>query len=149
MKCKCGNPMRKHYIAPDDAWWICMICGREKQAEPDQMESIVIYTEKPVENTQKHEVPIILKPELPAINYARRDFMGKQLIDLNDSLFSQLDRLSSADVTGDKLKEEIERSRAVIGVAREIISNGRLALDAQKEFGEIKKAPKMLGIESA
>jgi hypothetical protein len=147
MKCQCGNPMRQQIISWGDVWWTCMICGRMTPGKQEPMEPIIIYTEKPVENTQKYEVLTLSEPVLPVINYARRDFMGKQLIDLNDSLFSQLDRLSSADVTGDKLKEEIERSRAVIGVAREIISNGRLALDAQKEFGEIKKAPKMLGIE--
>ena len=58
--------------------------------------------------------------------------MKNKLIDLNNHLFAQLERLSDESKRGDKLTEEIERSRAVCGIARNIIDNGKLALDAQK-----------------
>lgn len=72
--------------------------------------------------------------------------MRNKLTDLNNHLFAQLERLSDEDVTGDKLVEEIERSRAVGNVARTIIDNSRLVLDAQKALndGVIRRAPLML-----
>lgn len=74
--------------------------------------------------------------------------MKNKLIDLNDHLFAQLERLSDEDLQGDDLAREIERSRAVSGVARHIIDNARLALDAEKALGErlIEKTPAMIGI---
>jgi len=71
-----------------------------------------------------------------------------KLVDLNNHLFAQLERLSDEDTVGDKLAEEIERSRAIGNVARHIIDNGKLALDAQKALGEtVRNLPPMLGIE--
>jgi len=62
-----------------------------------------------------------------------------KLMDLNNHLFAQLERLSDEDVTGDKLQEEVERAKSVTLVSREIISVGKLAMDArkyQKEWGD-------------
>lgn len=70
-----------------------------------------------------------------------------KITDLNNHLFAQLERLSDEDVKGDALQSEIERSKALSGVARDIIATGKLALDAQKyckEWGE--KGPEMLGL---
>jgi len=75
--------------------------------------------------------------------------MKNKLIDLNNHLFCQIERLSDEGITGDKLAEEIERSRAIGGVARNIIDNARLALDGQKALGDtVRKLPIMLGVEN-
>jgi hypothetical protein len=74
--------------------------------------------------------------------------MKNKLIDLNNHLFAQMERLDEEETIGDKLKEEIERSRAIGGIARNIIDNARLALDAQKALGEtIRSLPAMIGNE--
>lgn len=58
--------------------------------------------------------------------------MKNKLIDLNNHLFAQLERLNDEDLQGDKLKSEADRGKAVAMIAREIIGNGRLVLDAHK-----------------
>ncbi len=76
--------------------------------------------------------------------------MQNKLIDLNNHLFAELERLSDEDTIGDNLDQEIKRAKAIANVATHIISGARLALDAAKAIGEysIKKLPKMLGIEN-
>ena len=67
---------------------------------------------------------------------------------LNNALFEQLDRLNSSDLKGEDMKEEIERSKAIGNIAKTIIENGSLALQASKfkdeRFDIDKNTPKML-----
>jgi len=74
--------------------------------------------------------------------------MKNKLTDLNNHLFAQLERLGDEDLSGDKLKEEIERSRAVSAISRDIVGNASLVLKAQKAVWErdidVKNVPKML-----
>jgi hypothetical protein len=73
--------------------------------------------------------------------------MNNRLIDLNNHLFAQIERLSDESVKGEELKEEMARSKAVAQIASQIVANGRLALDAQKLTPELpmgRRMPQML-----
>lgn len=73
--------------------------------------------------------------------------MKNSLEDLNNYLFEQLERLTDDSLDVD---EEIKRSKAVATVAKNIVDNARLLLDAQMHkdeyYGDSKKGhlPKML-----
>jgi hypothetical protein len=56
--------------------------------------------------------------------------MTNKLSDLNDILFSQLNRLEDEKLDGEKLNQEIFRSKAAVEVAQQIIANGALILNA-------------------
>ena len=60
-----------------------------------------------------------------------------KLTDLNDHLFMQLERLNDEEMPEEKLAMEIERSKAVGSIAKNIINNGRLLLDSKKHFDEL------------
>lgn len=73
--------------------------------------------------------------------------MNNKLMDLNNQLFKELDRLSNEGIKGEELSEEIDRARAVCGVGRVIIDNAILALDAQKALDDsIHRIPEMIGV---
>jgi hypothetical protein len=73
-----------------------------------------------------------------------------KLTDLNNHLFAALERLADESLEGEKLLAEIERSKAVTCVAREVILNGKLVLEAQKAFddGLVKRTHEMLEVKS-
>ena len=74
--------------------------------------------------------------------------MRNTLGDLNLHLFAQLERLGDEDLKGEKLSEEIERSKAVASIAQQIIANGTLVLkskELQIQYCKDEKSmPKML-----
>ena len=55
-----------------------------------------------------------------------------KLADLNDHLFMQLERLNDDDLTGDKLKQEIERAKAMAIVSAPIIESAKTTVAALK-----------------
>ena len=75
--------------------------------------------------------------------------MKNKLTDLNDHLFAQLERLSEENLEGEKLVAEVTRTKAITSVAKSVIENGRLVLEAQKELGSnvINEPPKLLGVK--
>ena len=74
--------------------------------------------------------------------------MRNTLGDLNNHLFMQLEKLSDEDLKGEELKEEITRTKAISLIAKQIIDNGTLVLEAKKVAEESLNAdielPKML-----
>lgn len=74
--------------------------------------------------------------------------MKNTLGDLNNHLFMQLERLGNEETKGEELEEEINRARAVMGVAKQIIDTGALVLESQKfiddRMNADTKLPKML-----
>lgn len=74
--------------------------------------------------------------------------MKNKLSDLNDHLFAQLERVNEEGISDDLLNAEIDRSKAVIGISKEIVANARLALDAERFKAEYAgtriELPKML-----
>lgn len=78
--------------------------------------------------------------------------MKNTLADLNNYLFEQIERLQADDLGPEELDREIKRSESVTKVAKTIIENGALALQAKKhldEYGQGEKAELfMLGVTS-
>lgn len=62
--------------------------------------------------------------------------MKNTLTDLNNYLFEQLERLQDDSLDEAGLEREIQRSEAVQKVAKTIIENGTLALQAKKHLDE-------------
>lgn len=59
-----------------------------------------------------------------------------KLIDLNNALFEQLERLNDDELTDEDLEREIKRTKGMCAIGRTIIDNAQVALDAQKHIDE-------------
>ena len=57
--------------------------------------------------------------------------MKNTMLDLHNHLFAELERLGDEDLTGEELKEEINRANALKGVAHEIVQNAAVVLKAE------------------
>lgn len=78
--------------------------------------------------------------------------MNNTLTDLNNYLFEAIERLQDDSLDDTQLEKEIKRSEAVRKVAKTIIDNGTLALQAKKHLdeygqGDMVELP-MLGLTS-
>ena len=58
--------------------------------------------------------------------------MKNTLVDLNNHLFEQLERLNDDELVGEDLNKEIDRASAMTKVAQTIINNNDLVLNAIK-----------------
>jgi hypothetical protein len=91
-----------------------------------------------------------LQPRLSDFLYELKQgvMMQNKLIDLNNHLFAQIERLGDEEMDREKLEKEIERSKAITSVSKEIVSNARLVLDAHIQNGksiELKELPETFG----
>jgi len=68
--------------------------------------------------------------------------MKNSLLDLNNHLFAQLERLGDENLKPEELEKEIERSKAITDVSKSIVSNAALQLSAlklQAEYAGLNK----------
>lgn len=56
--------------------------------------------------------------------------MKNRIIDLNNHLFAQLERLSDEELTPEQISAEAKRTDAIVAISEQIISNADLALKA-------------------
>lgn len=73
--------------------------------------------------------------------------MKNKLIDVNNHLFAQLERLGDEELKGKELGQEILRSKAICDVTKGIVANASLALKAEVARGKIIESrglPEML-----
>lgn len=71
--------------------------------------------------------------------------MKNGLVDLNNHLFAQLERLGDETLSDEVLSDEIKRGKAIGDLGKVVIENAKLALDAERfkaEFGA-RPAPEM------
>jgi hypothetical protein len=58
--------------------------------------------------------------------------MKNKMTDLNNHLFSQLERLSDENLTEEEIKKELKRTEGIVKVSEQIISNADLCLKSSK-----------------
>ncbi|HEV7344167.1 MAG TPA: hypothetical protein VGN60_00850 [Devosia sp.] len=56
--------------------------------------------------------------------------MKNKLVDLNNHLFAQLERLSEEGLTNEQIESEVQRTDAMVAVADQIIRNADLTFKA-------------------
>ena len=73
------------------------------------------------------------------------------MVDLNNHLFAQIERLSDEELEPGELEKEINRTKAITSVAREIIAGGKLVLEAKRAVDDrgIKDMPPLLTATAA
>lgn len=58
--------------------------------------------------------------------------MKNRLVDLNNHLFTQLERLSEEGLSSEQIEQEVQRTDAIVKVADKIVDNARPTLAACK-----------------
>lgn len=74
--------------------------------------------------------------------------MKNTLLDLNNHLFAEMERLGDEDLKGEALAEELQRASGISNIAKNIIENASVTLQATKFMDDHMnadlKVPKML-----
>ena len=74
--------------------------------------------------------------------------MKNTLLDLNNHLFAEIERLGDEELKGDALAEELQRASGISNIAKNIIENANVTLQATKFMDDHMNAdlevPKML-----
>lgn len=75
--------------------------------------------------------------------------MENNLCKLNDYLFDEIEKLSK-DIPEEKLNMEIQRSKAISSLAKNVIDNANVVLEAQKyvDIKNNKEMPTLLDFKS-
>ncbi|MFN3319968.1 MAG: hypothetical protein ACK43M_14560 [Allorhizobium sp.] len=58
--------------------------------------------------------------------------MKNRMMDLNNHLFAQLERLSDEDLKGDDLTKEIERANAIVAVSSQLVDVADITIKGAK-----------------
>ena len=69
------------------------------------------------------------------------------LLDLNDHLFMQIERLNDDELSGDDLEKELKRSKAMSQIASQVVGVANIVLEATKfnsDYDSMGKAPRLL-----
>ena len=72
--------------------------------------------------------------------------MKNTLTDLNNHLFAQMERLNEESLSAEQLAFEAERSKSLTIIARTIVDNARLVLDAQTRINDIPERKELPAI---
>jgi hypothetical protein len=72
--------------------------------------------------------------------------MKNTLTDLNNHLFAQMERLSEESLSVEQLAFEAERSKSLTIIARTIVDNARLVLNAQTRINDIPERKELPAI---
>ena len=75
--------------------------------------------------------------------------MKNTLMDLNNYLFEQIERLNDDELTDDQLERELKKTDSIVKISEKIIENGELAFKTMKHmdeygYGQTHAVPKML-----
>ncbi|MYI76071.1 MAG: hypothetical protein F4057_12485 [Acidobacteria bacterium] len=71
--------------------------------------------------------------------------MKNKLTDLNDHLFSAIERLNQEGMKPEKIQTEVTRGKAIAQLSEQVLKSGALALEAEKfraEIGYGRTSPK-------
>ena len=90
-------------------------------------------------NANAYIVKEELKKEPEYVQETKEEYMpDNKLMDLNDYLFEELQRLNNRDLTQDQLNMEIKISKQIVSVSQTIINNASLLFQAKKHFDSQK-----------
>lgn len=62
--------------------------------------------------------------------------MKNKLVDLNNHLFAQLERLGDENLSAEQIEQEIKRTDAIVDVSNQIVRNAELSLKAASLVAE-------------
>lgn len=74
--------------------------------------------------------------------------MKNSIQDLVNHQFAMLETINDPGLTGERLKEELERAEAVVDLSQALVSTYRVVIDAQRNMngGTLHNLPTILGV---
>lgn len=62
--------------------------------------------------------------------------MSNGLLNLNDHLFAQLDRLANENLSPEEIETEVKRADAIVAISDQVVDNAKVQLTAAKLYAE-------------